>query len=87
MERSSENSGEFHSGEIIIISGEIIIQPWSGSSERNTRQPSYIVLTDDTVLLYYCTKNSNVSAVNKRNAESGRSSGKVDEDRRSALEF
>ena len=31
--------------------------------------------------------NSNVSAVNKRNAESGRSSGKVDEDRRSALEF
>ena len=27
MERSSENSGEFHSGEIIIIIGEIIIQP------------------------------------------------------------
>ena len=30
MERSSENSGKFHSGEIIIISGEIIIQPSSG---------------------------------------------------------
>ena len=28
MERSSENSAEFHSGEIIIISGEIIIQPF-----------------------------------------------------------
>ena len=27
MERSSDNSGKFHSGEIIIISGEIIIQP------------------------------------------------------------
>ena len=39
------------------------------------------------MILYYCTKNSNVSAVNKRNAESGRSSDKMDEDRGSALEF